>query len=121
MHKIHVLSDFGPYLRILKAYNRDNFRNHDWRHIFRSVFDALCASLIIICIPVVAILYTWYLIENGIEVKHLVAALPMSLSVIQMLVTFLALLHKNHRISETLQQLRILVDQRRFFSRNLLF
>lgn len=110
--KVHVLNDFKPYLPILQAYNRDQFRQHDLRSIFRSVFHALCASIIILCIPIIAVLYAWYEIENGFELKHVAAAVPMVLSVVHMQVTFISLVWENRQISETIQQLQTMVNGR---------
>lgn len=113
-NKIHVLNEIKSYFRIITAFNRENFNNHDWRAIFHNSWFALCACVILICTPMNAILYTWNLAENGAELKYLVAALPIMICGLYLEIAFTSLLFKNHRICGMIEQLEVLINQRRF-------
>lgn len=113
-NKIYVLNEFKPLLRVLKSYNRDNFRHRGWYYTLKSVLYALCTSVLILCTPLNIIMSFWYLTEVEYEVEHLVAALASAISYVYLEVAFTALVYKNEQIGETIWRLQTLIDRREF-------
>lgn len=112
---VHTLFELQPYLCLLTAFN---FHQQNRRCILHSICYAFSSTLIIVSIPVIIVLAIWYLIENGVELIEFVAALPILISVLQMELTFIALMWKNRRIIETTIRLQEIVDQSESFSSN---
>lgn len=115
-NKITVLNEITPYFRLLTAFESDNFRQQNWRYTVWSVFYVFGASMIILLLPTMIALAIWYLIENDVELIAFVATLPLLVSILQLELTFIALIWKNRRIIETINQLQRLVDERESFS-----
>lgn len=111
-NKIKILAELNAYLRILTAYNKDNFNHRHWRCLLHSVFYAICSTMIILLVPVFISLGIWYLLENNVDLKRFIVALPLLLSLLQIEVTFVAMLTKNRVINETIEQLQRIIDQR---------
>lgn len=114
-NRIDVLSKLKPYLRLIKAYNIENFSHTNWQCLLRSVCNAFGATLIIISMPMFIILGTWYLIENDADLKKFVVALPLLISLLMMTLIFIALMVKNRVITEIIDRLQRTVDQSEFF------
>lgn len=114
LSEIHVLSNFQPYLRLITAYNTNNFRQTDLLNISRSIFYAFGATVIIVSIPTFIALIIWHLIENEMDLKVFVTVLPPLFSLFRMVLTFVAMLFKNHIISETIQRIENMVLRSEF-------
>lgn len=108
--KVRVFNAFSPFLRLLNAYNKDNF--HQERFTPRSVCDAAGATMLIILIPTLIVLVVWFLIEVNANFKKFIVQLPLILSVLQMELTFLALMMKSRNITNTINRLQLIIDQR---------
>lgn len=123
LRKVHVLNEFGPYLRLIQAYNIKNFHFSfaNWRCILHSVSYAFGATVIHISLPIYFISAIWYLIESGADLRKFVAGFPILISLLQMEVTCVALMMKNRTVNETINQLQRVIDQRKLFAGKLLF
>lgn len=108
--KIRVLSEYNPYLRLLSAYNPINNSDQRDRHYF--VRNAFGATMNIFFLFTFSLSISWHAFANGIDLKKFVVALPLVMSIVRMAVTFIALMLKNSIISETIDQLQRVVDQR---------
>lgn len=113
--KIHVLSEFRPFLRLLKAYNRTDFQHHDWRCILRYTFDVICATTIICSTPCFALLVIWYLIENGVDLKKIVVAVPIVITLVQTVFSSISLVSSTTRMDKMIDQMQTMVDRCEFF------
>lgn len=110
--QIRVLSGFVPFLRLLNAYVSDNFRQSGWRRILESIFYAMCASVMITSLPFVGCSIVWLLIENDMEWIKCVVAVPLLFSLVQMVLTCVAMMIKNRSINVMIDQLQRVVDAR---------
>lgn len=73
LNKIAILLKFHPYLRLIRAYNSENFRqNGGWRCSWPSAYCALLASVMIGSMSIGMALIAWNLLKNGDDVKVLV-------------------------------------------------
>lgn len=116
LRKIHVLEEFESYLRIIQAYNFDSVEDQrGWRCIIQNIFCVICATIIIIFLPIFILLGVWYLIENDADLRKFVAALPILTSLLQMEVKSVALMIENRTINKMIGQLQRVVDQRKHF------
>lgn len=111
--KIHVFGGSRFFLRILTAYNSDNFHQHDWRCSLKSISYAFGATLINLSVSTVLILAVWYLIDIRTNVEKFLVSLPLAVSLLQTQATFNALMVNNRRIDETIKRLQQLVDERK--------
>lgn len=112
--KIHALNGLKPYLRLIQAYNDENFRDHNWRNILNSVFYAFCATGVIILLPIFILLAVWYLIENDADLIKVVIAVPLLATLLQMELAFITLLMKNRMAIEMIDRLQQVIDKSEF-------
>lgn len=110
--KICILEQFRPYLRLLEAYNPKHFHHPDWLHFLHSVSYALCATAMVVHLPLVASLAIWYLIEVPVDLKMFVVQVPIQCCALQILIALLALLAKASNITETINRIQDLINQR---------
>lgn len=109
--RIHILQACQPYLCILKAYNFENFRHYNSRS---SLFYALLTTIMVPVMPMLIILGIWHMIEINVDLKNVAATLPLILTLVQMQITFLAIIINNRTISKTIQQIQNVISQRKF-------
>lgn len=114
VNKIRVLKGIRPFLRIIKAFNAENFHTNNRRSMQRSVLYAFFATLIVMLLPIYTTLCIWYLIEQN-DLNKCVAALPALASLIQMNVIFIVSMMKNHIIIETVHHIQKVVERREYF------
>lgn len=111
--KIHILTEFKPYFRLIEAFNHENFNNSDWHDIILSVFYAFCAISTIILVPTVALLLFWRCAENDFDFIIFVVTIPLLISSLQVDSIFIALMWKSHIVHETIECVQKLVDRRK--------
>lgn len=112
--KTRALEHFRPYLRLLEAYNSEHFHHRDWRSLLCRISYALCATAMVLLLPIYVSLAIWHLIETSVDLKTFVAQIPIQYSLLQMTVILTTLVAKNRTIAETLTKLQHLIDQREF-------
>lgn len=54
----------------------------------------------------------WHLVESDVGLEKIVVALPILFGLLQMEVTFIALLAMNNTINHTINHIQVIVDQR---------
>lgn len=109
-NKIRIFAEFIPYLRIINALDSANFGHRDWRQNLRNVRYAFCALVVIVMLPVSIMLGVWFLIEHNADVNTCVVAFPLLTSILQMHLTFVALLMNRRTLSEAFDQLQRSID-----------
>lgn len=112
--KIRVLWGFNPYLRILKAFNADQFDRSDRNRFVENVWFASGVAMFAATIPIITALAIWFLYDKGATMQIAVAVIPPTLTLLQLLLTFSILIKRNQEISELLRQIRNVIDQRRY-------
>lgn len=112
IRQVSVLNAFTPFLRLLNAYNRENFHRSTWHSILRSGFCAFGATMIIFIMPAFVVLLCWHLTEANANFENFLLILPLALSILQMEVIFIALLFKNRTLLSTICRLQEIIDQR---------
>lgn len=111
--KLRVLSALDLFLRILKAYNAENFRQIDRPQLVRNICFAVGVSIGLILIFNTITLGTWHLIGSRGDLNKLVVSGPVVLSIVQLLMSYFALTAKNRQIAATIEQLQRVVEQRK--------
>lgn len=110
--KVHVLVQLNPYIPLIEAYNAKNLKyDPDWQTLLHRAFWLFCATLIICVLPTFAVVTIWYLIENDADLKKCIVAFPIIVGLLQVEVTYITLVMKNHTISEMSQRLQRMIDQ----------
>lgn len=106
--RIRILTEYYPYLALLSGYNFDQigYFNHGIRY-------TIGATIHILLIFNFAISVSWRVVEDDIDFKKIVVALPLVISIMRMGITFIALMLKSRMIRETIDQLQCVVDQRK--------
>lgn len=107
-NEIRVLHKFQPYLHLIQAYNHKN----NQEPAFRRVYHAFCTTVILLLSPIFASMAIWHLVESDVGLEKIVVALPILFGLLQMEVTFIALLAMNNTINHTINHIQVIVDQR---------
>lgn len=118
---VRVFTPFNTYLRILKAYNSENFQRSDPRNCLRNVCYAIGVTVLIALIPIVIALVVWYIFDNGASMNAVVVGTPIILTLLQFVVIFIGLIAENRIISQTIHRIQVTIDQRMYFSRETFF
>lgn len=108
-----VLKQFEPFLRFLSAYDRDHFRDKNWRAILNSGLYAFGVALFMILLFICFALIAWDLLEN-FEWTKCAADVPILVTLIQLGITFVVMVVKRYTVAATIKQLQRAVDQREF-------
>lgn len=111
--RIHVLKVFEPFLCLLNAYNLENFRYaKNWHSLLPHIRNAACTTFVILFIPVYSVLSFWNLLDNGTELKNVVVALPLLFTGLQLESTYIAMIMKNHTITDIISRLQKAIERR---------
>lgn len=112
--KIHIFSEFKPFLRVITAFNSENFHDRYWRGNLHNITYAFVSAFINLLLFIVNSLAIWYLIEIGDNFKKLFVASPSAMGLLQMQITSITMILKNRKIHATFERLQQLVDHRKF-------
>lgn len=112
--EINILNACRPYLRLLQAYNSENFCHNNWRDILHSAFYVFSITITILLIPLLFILSVWHLIEKGSDMKTSVVITPLCVTLVHTGVTSITLIVNNRAITKILSQIQKIVDQSKF-------
>lgn len=114
--KHHILAKFLPYLRLIRAFHRENFRQTaEWRYILRDCVWAIGAILMNGSLSIGTILMAWNLLESRRNADVLVVSVPMLMSLILVSVKFVALMEKSVTISAAIERIQQRISQRELF------
>lgn len=115
-NKIYVLSNVKQLSALFKVYNRHNFKHHNKLRNTKNICIAFGVTILITSIPITCSLAIWPLLEfDHSTMLKIVSNSPTLFSMMYILIEFITLAVKNRTISETIVQLQIVVDQRKFF------
>lgn len=112
--KINVLNEFKRYLPLLTAYNSENFHHVNWHTTRRHIFYGSGATIILLFKSIFAIFATWYLIENGVDLRKIVVSLPLIVGLVNTVIAFIAMMVESRTICGTITRIENAVDQREF-------
>lgn len=66
--------------------------------------------------PLLIILDSWHIYDNGANMEVIVIGVPVMITVAQWFISFVELALKNRRISEAILQIQNVIDQREYIS-----
>lgn len=115
LNKIVVLTAFNPFLRLLQAYNADNFKPSERIQMFENLCFAFGVTMLIAVLPTSMILTMWYFFDDTSTVKNIVVAAPLILTILQMFINAVASVLKNCDVTRTIGRLQGFVDCREYF------
>lgn len=107
-NKVRALTAFRPFYRLLKAYDSRNFEKIDWQNIG----IAFGVTVLISLPPAIIALAIWRLIEKNDDLENLIISAPLIITILQLFIKILILVKKHREISEILDQLQRVIDQR---------
>lgn len=110
---IHVLHEFQPFLRIFIAFNRNKVRSTNYRDHLHHAFSAFSTVMLVIETPICIILSIWYQISKDVDMKGLIAVLPVLITLLQIELILVALMLKHRSIVDTIARVQKVVDQRK--------
>lgn len=109
---MHVLDAFHPYLRMLKAYNLDDFRKTSFLRVLQNILYAFYVTALIVAMAIVINLGVWHLFEDDLNISQFSTALALIITYMQMLFIFATLAVKNRKISENIENIEEIVQKR---------
>lgn len=111
--KLRVFSAFKYFLIILKALNFENFERKGRNRVVQNVCLACGVTLFVALMPITFMLGLWYIYDYNCKIKIIVIVIPPILTVLQLFLTFITLRANNRVISETIERIQELIDQRK--------
>lgn len=110
--RMKVFKELKPYLRLITAFNHDNFHRCYWQctQNVKSACCALCAILIIVAIPIPVILGIWKMFEINDLIKN-IATIPLLATLLEMDLAFIALIFKSRIVIDMIDRLQKVIDK----------
>lgn len=113
-NKLIVLKEFRPILRALKAYNLENFHQTDRRQLYQNICYSVGSFIGTILIISFSVLGIWYLFDIHAGWHEFFVYCPLIAGSMHISITWLGLTATNVEISEAIDQLQNVIDQREF-------
>lgn len=113
--QVHVLKEFRPYLRILNAFNFENFQKPDGIQIVTNVIYATLVGLFTISTCLILSLGYWNFIDTHFQMDIISTTLPVLLTILQIVFTQLSLTLRSRLITETIHHFQEVVDDSKCF------
>lgn len=107
---IRVLSAIYPYLRMLQAYNTENFKVNSTLMLWRSIGYACRIAAMTIWIPIVLVLSCWHFNGGALDLWQFSAAFPIFVSYVQAMLMLSILSLRNREIGRQLSRLQAVID-----------
>lgn len=120
-NEIHSLHKLRPFIRLLNAYDSDQFRHHNNCNYLKSAFYVFWTSVIAVANFFWFILIAWNLHENDYKWSKCVVSVPILISVLHIASTFIAMIAQNRNIIELFNQMQRIVNQRTLLSKIIIF
>lgn len=111
--KLYVFSAFRYFLIILKALNVENFGRNEPNRFVQNLCVACGVTIFVGLMPITFALGLWYVYDYNGAVKIIVVVIPPILTMLQLFLTFITLRAKNRVISETIERIQTLINQRK--------
>lgn len=111
-NRFNLLQKFEPFLRLLKAYDVNNFTSGDWRSLFSSASDVLPVTLGTTTLIIFTFLMIWNSIENDADASELALSLPIVTSLLLAELIIVEMVCNNDIITRTIERLQEAVDRR---------
>lgn len=105
-----IFDSFRPYLRLLQAYNFENFRPNN-PNIRNNVRDAIGFTLFISLSIILIFLQVWCLVESGGDLGKIAILIPMLNCNLALALMYPALIIKNRIINGTINRLEQVIDR----------
>lgn len=109
---VAVFTECILYLRVINAFDAENFGHRDWRQKVDSNCYGFLAMSAVIVPPVAIMLSQWFLVESDADERKIVATVPLMLSVAECHITFIAMLVNRRILFGTIYQIQRVVDRR---------
>lgn len=110
--KISVMKKYKPFLRILKAFDRGNFRNRNSDILMKNLFFSFCMACVLFChISTIGVIF-WGFFDDKFELQKIAPAVPIGTSGVLIVLTLTSLVLRKDKIEKTINHLQQLVDKR---------
>lgn len=115
MNKVHALTAFKPFFRLLTAFDSRNFVKIGWLRWVQNICFAFGVTVLITFLPTSIVLVIWALIDKNDALQNVVVAAPLLITILQLFIKIVILTNKHGEVSATLEQLQRVIDQRTCF------
>lgn len=109
---IEVLATYKPLTRILRLYNADNFHGPDKQIVYRNIRETVLFTIFLMSSAIVMISAFAVFSEIGLDLVRLAHPLSIWLCVMQIFLSYSILVAKEEEITETIDELQIVIDSR---------
>lgn len=112
--EMSVFKELRPYLRLLEAFNGENFRHQNNWCLAKNILFAAFSVVIFASAAAFPAFSLWHCIENGAHFDKLSTVIPVALSIVQLVLTHVSLMLKNRLIRATIDGFQKAVTDRKF-------
>lgn len=110
-----ALHAFRPYLRLLKAFDCEHYTRHNWRSL--RALDVLAVAAGVTLLITTTALAFWKIADVHYDMHIFLTSLPVIVSMIQVILTFLPLMLKCRKVDVAIQHLQAVISYRKSHSR----
>lgn len=106
-----VMEEFKPLLRILKAFNSENFRQHKLSDLIENIFHMLRVSTLFVTLIVQMVLGYWFCVDYDYGMDKVARAFPIDLCILQTILSGGALIANSQVMGETIERLQGIIER----------
>lgn len=108
---IVVLNELRHISWIITMYNQDNFELPDGYKFLRNIGTVLIYTFCLIMYGLVFVTSVWYCFDCNFDMEESSLAIPISVSVVQMLGMYISLAINNRKITELIHYLQTIIEK----------
>lgn len=112
LRQLCTLRAFRPYLRLLKAFNWENFGRDEWHSRIFVALGVLTGVLALISVDLLAV---WKMADENFNIKVVSSSLPLIFSMAEQVLIFFVLVWQNRQIDVCVERLQATISKRKMF------
>lgn len=112
--EIQVMKAFRPYLRFIRTFQGENFRNKDGGTLIGNIsYAALVTYSMYFTFPIMILLGVWHCVELGFDLSQIASTAPITIHTAQYLLVYISFSLKNGVINDVIYDIQRIVSRRK--------
>lgn len=116
--KIQVLEKYRPFSFIFNVYNSENFHNPNKLYVIWNFLQACGFSVVLTSLSLIMVSAYRFCVDKSFDVSEISLAIPIIFCAFQQVLTYFSFMVKNRVIRQTVDQLQIVIEDRKYFFLN---
>lgn len=111
---IQVLNEFRDFSQILSLYNRERFQNTNQEKLQLNILLAVIFLIFLLSLGMLLVIAIWFCFDCNFEISQIGFPLSMCFYILQLLLMYISMASNNRKISDTVNHLQRVIDDREY-------